>query len=100
MTLPAENQQTVEAALDVLRAACEARFPEDHPWQMALDEIRAALRDLVAQAEARREVLRAAEEWAYQRKKWIDGQSVVSPLRDAEANLVHAVHAARLDGAR
>ena len=52
MTLPAENQQTVEAALDVLRAACEARFPEDHPWQMALDEIRAALRDFVAQADA------------------------------------------------
>ena len=57
VALSAENQQTVEAALDVLRAACEARFPEDHPWQMALDEIRAALRDLVAQAADMREML-------------------------------------------
>jgi hypothetical protein len=47
MTLPSENQQTVEAALSFI----EYRMVDetDHEWMSVL---RAALRDLAAQAEA------------------------------------------------
>lgn len=66
MTLPAENQQTVEAALAVIQDALTKPFREaKDPAFFALDELpqfealatgRAALRDLAAQAEQEAEL--------------------------------------------
>ena len=59
MTLLAENQQTVEAALDVGRMAV-TRYPSGYRADY-FDAARAALRDLVAQADGLERLRKAAE---------------------------------------
>jgi len=60
VTLPTENQQTVEAALDEL--AIMASRP-DLIYVSDLEPARAALRDLVAQADDAIATLRRIQEW-------------------------------------
>ncbi len=89
---PAENQQTVKAHAAAFRNWAMADDNRLSSWLITREEARAALRDLVAQAEWCRSAL-------LQLERDLQIETVEGDLRPAMLHIVRSA-LARLDGAR